>query len=133
VSKSISILIPTYNEAAVLPQLFERLEKLAGDCPKYQWQFWFVNDGSRDKSLELIKKRATTNAQIHYIDLSRNYGKEIAMIAGIDNIKTDALVIIDADLQDPPELIPEMIKIWEDGYDDVYARRKSRARVNCFN
>jgi glycosyltransferase involved in cell wall biosynthesis len=126
-SKSITVLIPTYNEAAVLPKLFSRLEKLAKDLPKYDWQFLFVNDGSRDQSLELIKSQAATNKQIHYIDLSRNYGKEIAMIAGIDNVQTDALVIIDADLQDPPELIPDMIKIWEDGYDDVYARRKSRA------
>jgi glycosyltransferase involved in cell wall biosynthesis len=126
-SKSISILVPVYNEEAVLPKLFDRLEKLAADSPKYDWRFLFVNDGSRDKSLELIKKQAETNQQIHYIDLSRNYGKEIAMIAGIDNVKTDALVVIDADLQDPPELIPEMIKIWESGYDDVYARRKTRA------
>jgi glycosyltransferase involved in cell wall biosynthesis len=126
-SKSITILIPCYNEAAVLPKLFSRLEKLSADFPKFDWQFLFVNDGSRDKSLELIKTQADKNKQIHYIDLSRNYGKEIAMMAGIDNVQTDAMVIIDADLQDPPELIPEMIKIWESGYDDVYARRKSRA------
>ncbi|MDR3125857.1 MAG: glycosyltransferase family 2 protein [Candidatus Nomurabacteria bacterium] len=126
-SKSITVLIPTYNEESVLPDLFNRLNKLSASLPKYNWQFLFVNDGSRDKSLQLIKKQAETNKQIHYIDLSRNYGQEIAIMAGIDHTDTDALVIIDADLQDPPELIPKMIEIWESGFDDVYARRVSRA------
>jgi glycosyltransferase involved in cell wall biosynthesis len=127
VSKLVTVLIPTYNEAAVLPELFRRLEKLAANSSKYRWQFLFVNDGSRDNSLELIKQQAKLDKTIHYIDLSRNYGKEIALIAGIDNVNSDALVIIDADLQDPPELIPQMIKLWEQGHDDVYARRHSRA------
>lgn len=130
--KIISILIPAYNEQEVLPQLFKRLDTLANKNKKYDWEFFFVNDGSRDKTMEIIKEKATSDKRISYLNLSRNFGKEIAMIAGIDNISGDALVIIDADLQDPPELIPEMIKLWEEGYDDVYARRKSREGETWF-
>ena len=124
--KTITLLIPAYNEEEVLPALFERLDKLAKSVKNYQFEFLFVNDGSRDKTLEMIKQQAAKDKRVSYVNLSRNFGKEIAMIAGIDHVKGDAMVIIDADLQDPPELIPEMIKFWEEGYDDVYARRRSR-------
>ena len=125
--KTISILIPAYNEEEVLQHLFERLGKLADSTPNYQFEFLFVNDGSRDRTLEIIKSHARKDKRVSYVNLSRNFGKEIAMIAGLDHVTGDATVIIDADLQDPPELIPKMIKYWEDGYDDVYARRNSRA------
>ena len=122
----ISILIPAYNEQAVLDKLYRRLSKIANDTPDYDFEFLFVNDGSRDKTLSMIQDYAEIDTRIAYINLSRNYGKEIAMIAGFDHVRGDATVIIDADLQDPPELIPEMIKYWQEGYDDVYARRESR-------
>lgn len=125
--KTISILIPAYNEEEVLQHLYERLGKLADSTPDYQFEFLFVNDGSRDRTLEIIKSYAKKDRRVAYVNLSRNFGKEIAMIAGLDHVTGDATVIIDADLQDPPELIPKMIKYWEDGYDDVYARRNSRA------
>ena len=124
--KLITLLIPAYNEQEVLEPLFERLDTLAKSTKHYQFEFLFVNDGSRDDTLEIIKRRAEKDSRISYINLSRNFGKEIAMIAGIDHVKGDAMVILDADLQDPPELIPEMIAYWEEGYDDVYARRNSR-------
>lgn len=124
--KLISILIPAYNEADVLRHLYERLNKLAGETPAYDFEFLFVNDGSRDQTLEIIKRFAVSDQRIAYVNLSRNFGKETAMIAGLDYVTGDATVIIDADLQDPPELIPEMIRYWEEGYDDVYARRTSR-------
>ena len=125
--KLISVLIPAYNEEEVLDMLMERLGKLAADQPGYNWEFMFVNDGSRDRTLEIIKQYAERDARVSYINLSRNFGKETAMIAGFDHVRGDAVVNIDADLQDPPELIPQMIKYWEDGYDDVFARRRSRA------
>ncbi|HMQ95623.1 MAG TPA: glycosyltransferase family 2 protein [Candidatus Saccharibacteria bacterium] len=124
--KTISLLIPAYNEEAVLAKLFQRLRNLVKSQPNYRFEILFVNDGSRDNTLELIKAEAKKNHHISYINLSRNFGKEIAMIAGIDAVKGDALVILDADLQDPPELIPKMIQYWEQGYDDVYAKRATR-------
>lgn len=124
--KKISILIPAYNEQSSLSHLIPRLNKLASDNKDYEFEFLFVNDGSSDNTLELIKAYAKKDERVAYLNLSRNFGKEIAMIAGLDHVTGDATVIIDADLQDPPELIPKMIKFWEDGFDDVYARRRSR-------
>lgn len=124
--KTISILIPAYNEQEVLAPLYERLTKLADDNETYRFEFLFVNDGSRDRTLEILRGYADKDERIAYINLSRNFGKETAMAAGFDHVTGDAMVIIDADLQDPPELIPQMIEFWEQGYDDVYARRKSR-------
>jgi glycosyltransferase involved in cell wall biosynthesis len=124
--KKVSLLIPAYNEQEVLRHLYERLNKLAGQTTAYDFEFLFVNDGSRDKTLEIIKGFAKDDHRIAYVNLSRNFGKETAMIAGLDHVTGDATVIIDADLQDPPELIPKMITFWEEGYDDVYARRSSR-------
>jgi glycosyltransferase involved in cell wall biosynthesis len=124
--KKISILIPAYNEQEVLSHLYERLNKLAGETSDYSFEFLFVNDGSRDRTLEIIKSYAAKDPRVAYVNLSRNFGKETAMIAGLDHVTGDATVIIDADLQDPPELIPKMIAYWEEGYDDVYARGNSR-------
>ena len=124
--KKISILIPAYNEQEVLETLYKRLDKLAHDNKAYEFEFLFINDGSRDKTLEIIKGYSEKDSRISYVNLSRNFGKETAMSAGFDHVTGDATVIIDADLQDPPELIPEMIKYWEEGYDDVYAKRISR-------
>lgn len=124
--KSITVLVPAYNEEEVLPALFDRLGKLADAHATYAFEFLFINDGSRDKTLRLIEDFATRDHRVSYVNLTRNFGKEIAMIAGIDHVKSDALVIMDADLQDPPELLPNMIKLWEQGYDDVYARRSAR-------
>lgn len=124
--KLISLLIPAYNEEQVLDKLFVRLANLANETKDYDFEFLFVNDGSKDMTLHMIKDYAEKDPRVSYINLSRNFGKEIGMIAGLDHVQGDATVIIDADLQDPPELIPKMIQLWEEGYDDVYAKRKSR-------
>ena len=124
--KKISIIIPAYNEEDSLPYLYERLTKLIDDIKNYEFEILFVNDGSKDKTLEIIKEYRKKDNRFAYVNLSRNFGKEIAMIAGLDYAKGDAVVFMDADLQDPPELLPELIKYWEEGYDDVYARRKTR-------
>lgn len=125
--KTVTILIPAYNEEEVLDKLYDRLDKLGQEIPNYELEFLFVNDGSRDRTLEMIRAYRAKDPRVSYVSLSRNFGKEVGMIAGLDHANGDAVVIIDADLQDPPELIPQMIKHWEEGYDDVYARRKSRA------
>ena len=130
--KKISILIPAYNEEDVLETLYHRLGKLANDIKSYEFEFIFADDGSTDDTLKMIKEYAETDDRIGYISLSRNFGKETAMIAGFDHVTGDAMVIIDADLQDPPELIPRMIKYWEEGYDDVYAKRNIREGETWF-
>ena len=124
--KLVTILIPAYNEEAVLPLLYDRLLKLIDGLPQYNFELLFVNDGSKDRTLELIQEMRKHDPRVCYVNLSRNYGKETAMIAGFDYVNGDCMINIDADLQDPPELISEMLKYWEEGYDDVYAKRKSR-------
>ena len=124
--KKISIIIPAYNEEESLPFLRERLDKLLSDIKDYEFEILFVNDGSKDNTIDLIKKYREQDNRVSYVDFARNFGKETAMIAGLDYATGDAVIFMDADLQDPPELIPKMIKYWGEGYDDVYARRKSR-------
>ena len=124
--KKVTIIVPAYNEEESLPFLYERLEKLMNENTNYEFEILFVNDGSKDKTIDLIKEYREKDNRINYVDFARNFGKEIAMIAGLDYATGDCVIFIDADLQDPPELIPEMIKYWEEGYDDVYAQRRSR-------
>ena len=121
----LSILIPVYNESECIELLYERLCKVSEKLP-VSVEFLFVNDGSSDDSLAIIQNLQRKDARTAYVDLSRNYGKETAMSAGIDYIRGDALVIIDADLQHPPELIPLMFEEMEKGYDDVYGCRMNR-------
>lgn len=125
--KTITIIVPAYNEEEALPYFFDRIKNVVDDIKNYKFEILFINDGSKDKTLEIIKKYKEKENRISYVNLSRNFGKEVAMIAGLDYAKGDAIVFMDADLQDPPELIPELIKWWEEGYDDVYAKRKTRA------
>lgn len=124
----VSILIPCYNEEASLPHLYPALDKVAKENANYDFEFLFVNDGSKDNTISIIKSFGITDNRIAYVDLSRNFGKENAMLAGFDYAKGDCMVIIDADLQDPPELIKDMLYWWEEGFEDVYAKRKSRGR-----
>lgn len=124
--KKITIIVPSYNEEEALPYLYERLNTMMNNLNQYEFEVLFINDGSKDKTLELIKEMRNKDNRISYVNFSRNFGKETAMIAGLDYATGDAVIFIDADLQDPPELIPELIKYWEEGYDDVYARRSSR-------
>lgn len=126
--KKISILIPCYNEEQSLPLLYPELVKLMDANPGYEWGLMFVNDGSKDNTLTVLQQLRQQDSRVNYVDLSRNFGKEAAMLAGFDHVSGDCMVIIDADLQHPPTLIPEMIKWWEQGYDDVYAKRKSRGK-----
>ena len=125
--KKITILVPAYNEEEALPFLYERVSKIMDEMKNYEFELLFVNDGSKDNTLNEIKELRKKDKRISYVDFSRNFGKEIGMIAGLDYATGDCVIIMDADLQDPPELIPQMVELWEQGYDDVYAQRKSRA------
>ena len=126
--KLISILIPCYNEAQSLPILIPKLEDIANNLKQYDWEFLCVNDGSKDNTLEVLRELRTVYNRVNYIDLSRNYGKENAMLAGFDYVKGDCMVIMDADLQHPPHVILQMLEKWEEGYDDVYASRLTRGK-----
>ena len=125
-------MIPAYNEEQVLHTLINRLDAVTSQMPNYRFDYLFINDGSSDNTLFLLKQLVKEKENISYVNLSRNFGKEVAMLAGFDYVQGDAVIILDADLQDPPELIPEMIGYWEQGYDDVFAKRRSRAGESWF-
>ena len=126
--KKITILVPCYNEEKSLPLLYPELKALMDSQSNYEWEVLFVNDGSKDNTLNLIKALWAADNRIQYVNLSRNFGKENAMLAGFDYAKGDCMVIMDADLQDPPSLIPQMLEYWEQGYEDVYAKRANRGK-----
>ncbi len=124
--ESISLVIPCYNEEDVLPELRRRLQELVAQysCPV---EVVLIDDGSKDQTWNMINQYATEDSFIKAIRLSRNFGHQTAITCGLDQTRGEVVVILDADLQDPPELIPDMIKEWSDGYDVVYGQRKKRA------
>lgn len=123
--KTLAVVVPVFNEQAVLPAFHARTGAVLDGLDLLSHVI-YVNDGSSDDTLATIRQLAERDARVVLVDLSRNFGKEIALTAGLDHADADAVVVIDADLQDPPELIPELVARWEDGYDVVYARRTSR-------
>lgn len=126
--KKISILVPCYNEEKSIPLLYPELKKIMDNQSSYEWEVLFVDDGSRDNTVSLIKSLRAEDKRINFVALSRNFGKENAMLAGFDYVNGDCMVIMDADLQDPPSCIPEMLKYWEQGFKDVYAKRADRGK-----
>lgn len=128
----ISVLIPAYNEEECLHELYKRVSDVLSKLEKYDYEILIINDGSKDKTLEILHDLNAKDKHLQYVNLARNYGKEIAMAAGLDYVKGDVVVILDADLQIPPEYIPEMLSYYEEGYDDVYGRRKSRNDESFF-
>lgn len=123
--KRISLVFPVYNEEEVLPMLYERVRRALTQLP-YEAEVILVNDGSRDRSLELMTKYHQEDPRFKIVDFSRNFGHQVAITAGMDAAGGDAVILMDADLQDPPELLPQFLKTWEDGYHVVYAVRKTR-------
>jgi glycosyltransferase involved in cell wall biosynthesis len=123
--EKISVIIPIYNEENNIAGLYTRLKEVVTKID-ISYEFIFINDGSKDNSIILIKQVASIDSCIHYIDLSRNFGHQIAVSAGLDLCTGSAIVIIDADLQDPPELIAKMYAKMKEGYEVVYAKRRSR-------
>ncbi len=134
--KSISIVIPAYNEAGCLPELFLRLKTLMDSNQEYDWQVLIIENGSTDTSWEILKLASHEDSRFKSLRLSRNFRMDGGLTAGLDYIDSDACVLMTADLQDPPELIPEFIKKWEEGYENVYgvvSKRKGTNLVRRFN
>lgn len=130
--KTITILVPCYNEEQTIPLLYNALRNQIEEMSAYNWELLFIDDGSTDKTLSILEQLREKDHRCNYIELSRNFGKEAAMLAGFDYAQGDAVVILDADMQDPPSLIPQMVSKWEEGYEDVYARRHDRGEESLF-
>ncbi|MBC1792079.1 glycosyltransferase [Listeria booriae] len=130
-TKKISVVIPLYNEEAVIEQTYKRLKDVM-ETLAMDYELLFVNDGSKDKTLQLVQALSFADKRVKCLAFSRNFGHQIAITAGTDYASGDAVVVIDADLQDPPELIPEMIQKWQDGFDVVYAKRTKRNGESFF-
>lgn len=125
--KKISIVVPCYNEEEAIPLFYEEINKTSKEIKDYDFEFIFVNDGSKDNSASIMKELAKKDKRVKFIDFSRNFGKEAAMYAGLELSSGDFITTMDVDLQDPPSLLPEMIKgITEEGYDCVATKSTSR-------
>lgn len=130
--KKISIIIPMYQEQDVINECYKRITNILNQLELYDYELICINDGSRDKTLQILEQLAKNDEKLKVISFSRNFGHQAAVTAGLKYAMGDAVVIIDADLQDPPELIPDMIKLWESGNDVIYGKRKSREGESSF-
>ena len=128
----ISIVVPCLDEEEVLPETLSRLDALSGTRQECEFEFVFVDDGSRDATRAILRRAAAQDARLRIIVFSRNFGQQIAVTAGIDMARGDAVVLMDSDLQDPPEIVGQMIDRWRDGYDVVYGTRASRSGDDWF-
>lgn len=126
--KTVSVLVPCYNEELTLRLLYEELTTTVSNLQDYNWEFLFVDDGSKDKTLGILQDLHGSDSRVNYLSLSRNFGKENALLAGFDYVKGDCTIIMDADLQHPPSVFPLLLQRWEEGYDDVYGRRITRGK-----
>jgi polyisoprenyl-phosphate glycosyltransferase len=132
VRELVSIVVPCFNEEEVLPQTIPSLTQLCDSLPQYDFEIVFVDDGSCDATFERLRDATRLDSRMRVIRFARNFGHQIAVTAGIDAAQGDAVVLIDADLQDPPEVVREMIAKWQEGYDVVYGMRMSRAGESAF-
>ena len=131
--KTVSVVIPMYYEEDVANLCYERVSAVLEELKKkYDYEIIFVNDGSKDKTLSILKEIASQNEKVKIVSFSRNFGHQAAVTAGIKEVSGDAIVIMDADLQDPPELIPDMLKLWEDGSEVIYGKRNTRNGESAF-
>jgi polyisoprenyl-phosphate glycosyltransferase len=124
-STLLSVVVPAFNEESGIAEFHRRLSSVMERLSS-QWEAIYVNDGSRDGTLAVLQKLREGDPHVGILNLSRNFGKETAMTAGLDHARGDAVIVIDADLQDPPELIPDLVEGWREGFDMVYAQRRKR-------
>lgn len=127
----LSVVVPVFNEEDCLAELHRRLAPVLSEVAE-DYEILFVNDGSRDRSLEVMREIKARDPRVGYLSFTRNFGHEAALSCGLSQVKGDAVVIIDADLQDPPEVIRDFVKKWREGFDIVYAQRRSRAGEKYF-
>ena len=130
--KKISLVIPMYYEEQVAEECYKRVTKVLKDLKEYNYEIIFINDGSKDKTLEILENLAKTDDNVKIISFSRNFGHQAAVTAGLKYVSGDAIIIMDADLQDPPELIPDMLEYWKNGYEVIYGKRKKRDGESAF-
>ena len=130
--KKISLVIPMYYEEQVAEECYRRTRNVLKSIEEYDYEIIFINDGSKDKTLEILETIAKEDNKVKVISFSRNFGHQSAVTAGLKYATGDAIIIMDADLQDPPELIPDMLKYWENGYDVIYGKRKKREGESAF-
>ena len=130
--KKISVVIPMYYEEQVAKECYKRVKNVLENIENYEHEIVFINDGSKDKTLPILEEIASKDSNVKVISFSRNFGHQAAVTAGLKEVTGDAIVIIDADLQDPPELIPEMLKHWEEGYEVKKKKRKTRKGESAF-
>ena len=130
--KKVSLVIPMYYEEEVAEECYKRVKEVLTSLENYDYEVVFVNDGSKDRTLEILEKIASNDKNIKVVSFARNFGHQCAVTAGLKEVTGDAVVIIDADLQDPPELIPDMLKLWEEGNEVIYAKRKKRDGESAF-
>ena len=130
--EKISIIVPCYNEQEALPLFYQEITKTSKEMKNLEFEYLFVNDGSKDKTLEILRDLSKKDKRVRYISFSRNFGKEAAMYAGLENSTGDYVTLMDADLQDPPELIIDMYNKTKDGYDIVYGKRLKRENETAF-
>lgn len=130
--KKISVVVPMYYEEKVVKECYKRLSEILKKLVNYDYEIICINDGSKDKTLELLEEIAELDKKVKILSFTRNFGHQCAVTAGLKHVSGDAIVIIDADLQDPPELIPDMILLWEEGNKIVYGKRKTREGESAF-
>ena len=130
--KRVSIVVPIYNEMSLLNELMTRLQFIMNANQQYQWELIYVNDGSSDGTGEKLTHFVKSNSNLHILHLSRNFGHQIAITAGMDYATGDAVIVMDGDLQDPPELLPSFLVEWEAGHDIVFAVRSRRKAESIF-
>lgn len=130
--KKVSLVIPMYYEEEVANECYEKVSNVLKGLDKYDYEIIFVNDGSKDKTLEILEEISKKDEKAKIISFSRNFGHQAAVTAGLREVTGDAIVIIDADLQDPPELIPQMLELWEQGNEVIYGKRKTRKGESAF-